>query len=235
MADKDSTSMIMKFHRKSGGAVEAECPLTIATGDSLATDATYAPGFLAGYYFQIKKFDFGVRVDGNESPTRMRADARGGRIVSMPFGDSGGEASLSDEPREPFHAWRTATGQDWAEPGKYPAKFDNFSFSRQIDKASPVLFQFCSQKESFASASFIKRRAAIVVDFARGASQTMDVAFLRIDLIDVLIRRLEWSDDDVMEEECKLVFKEMHVMYRQQRNDGSMAGRLQVTWKSPAQ
>ena len=235
MADKESTSMIMKFHRTSGGAVEAECPLAIASGDTLAGDSTYAPAFAAGFFFQIKKFDFGVRVDGNESTTRPGSETARGARLATPFGSGNAPTTAPppEEARGPFHSWRTAKDGSWRQPGAYVPKFDNFSFARQIDKASPVLFEYCSQKKSFASASFIKRRAAIVVDRARGASETMDVAFLRIDLVDVLIRKLEWSDDDVMEEDCKLVFKEMHVMYRRQRNDGSMAARVQVSWKSP--
>src|SRR5580698_9607480 len=67
MADEATTDMLMKFHRTTGGAVPAECPLSISPNDKLALSTELAPGFTAGLYFLVSQFSFSATVDGNEA------------------------------------------------------------------------------------------------------------------------------------------------------------------------
>jgi len=69
-----------------------------------------------------------------------------------------------------------------------------FSFTRMIDRASPLLFENCANSISFASATLVKRKVT---------GQTLALqAFLRMDFKDVLIVGISWDDGDILKEKC---------------------------------
>jgi len=128
-----------------------------------------------------------------------------------------------------FARWRSATDDSWQQAGAYPAYINEFSFTRLIDMASPVLFDFCCRKESFPFVTFIKRKAAI----AGSSTEPESLAYLRIDLANVLLTSIRWSDGDIVEETCQMKCQKMRIIYWQQDFDSTLVPIGAVDWQSP--
>jgi type VI protein secretion system component Hcp len=135
-----------------------------------------------------------------------------------------------------FSRWRSATGGTWTEKNAYPAYINEFNFTRLIDKATPMIFDLCCKKESLESVTFIKRKAAVArsnLHLRSNESATEELAFMRIDLLNVLIMGVNWSDGDIVQESCRVKCQEMHVTYWQQLANSTLKPIGTATWKSP--
>jgi type VI protein secretion system component Hcp len=258
MSDTTTSELLMKFQRGSGGAVEAECPLTLSPNDKLARLAAMAPAFEAGRFFLISEFSFGAALSDSESPNQQGATTasgkqqnvasslRGGRPVMQggvqpgqlgpggrlktTTGANAGSNTGTTSASGQFSRWRSATDDSWKKDGAYPAQIQQFSATRKIDRATPVLFDYCCRKENFVSASVIKRKAACAAD---GASFEA-LSYLRMDFTTVLISGLNWNDGDVVEETVTFTAQAMRIIYWQQRPNGTLAALNAVDWTSPA-
>ncbi|MEJ0046399.1 MAG: type VI secretion system tube protein Hcp [Rhodospirillales bacterium] len=147
------------------------------------------------------------------------AGGAGGRAGAGTANKSGGS----------FARWRSATDDSWKKAGTYPAYINEFSFTRLLDMASPVLFECCARKESFPFVTFIKRKSAL----ARGQTEHESLAYLRIDLASVLITSIRWSDGDIIEESCQMKCQKMWITYWQQNVDSTLMPLAPVKWESP--
>ena len=70
-------------------------------------------------------------------------------------GKAEGRPGCACIPAHAVHAIGSAARQK-----KYPVDLEPFTFSRQMDQASPLLFEMCCNSQSFASVTLIKRKAA---------------------------------------------------------------------------
>ena len=113
-------------------------------------------------------------------------------------------------PRTRFTNWLRG------ETKKYPVDLEPFTFSRQMDQASPLLFEMCCNSQSFASVTLIKRKAA--------GTDVSGRAFLRIDFKDVLVIGVDWDSGDVVKEKCKFICRDVEIQY-QAADAGRHAGR----------
>ena len=148
-----------------------------------------------------------------------------------------GAARMAAQQNTPgaFARWRSATDDSWKQAGAYPAYMDDFSFTRLIDQASPVLFNYCCTRKPFPFATLIKRKAAVAttslnINAGRG---TEELSYLRIDMADVLITSINWNDGDILEETCQMKCQKMKMTYYRQNNNGTLTEVGSADWKSP--
>jgi len=266
MADQERT-MLLKFEDK-GEDLPGESAAQISASDTLAQATNWARAFTANHFSLVKSFTFGMELEDNEAKRHAAARKRGGKggapglgedapleprarhrqaqqqvqpaanRPSFPanrraaerdgFGAVGGGTGAAEQAPAPFRSWRSATDDSWRDPGAYPTRIRSFSFTRQIDSASPILFDYCCQKQNFTAVSLIKRRTI----------NNEDIGYLRIDLVNVLITGLDWSDDDIVEESCSMTCQEMHLTYKRLDDANTLisgsAGLALAQWISPA-
>ena len=97
--------------------------------------------------------------------------------------------------------------------GAGKAKFQDFSFTHKIDKASPVLMQACATGVHLKEATITHRKAG------KGQQE-----FLIIKMNDVIVTALADADssDDGSTESVSLAFAKVDVEYKPQKADGSL-------------
>ncbi len=191
MAERSPVDIVMML--KAGGtAIEAESQSAV-DGETGWTD-----DFTAGKYFEIEDFDFGINVVDSDSPETK--------------GTGKEEAGRSKPKSGRFSKWvqglTVATGQG-AGGTLYPVEMEPFSFTRQIDSASPLLFKNCFKTIPFDSGAVVMRKAG-------GLGATSDgtgLAFLRIDFTSVLFVAIDWDAGEVVKEKCKFVCRSVKVKY----------------------
>lgn len=210
MAEKQG-DLLMKFVQTNGEGVKAEGAATLKKDDRLLFD------FWPGKFFEIEEFSFGLNVEDSEA---------GGKTLSMPGTPRPPGAPAPVEHATPavkFAAWRDAKkNSSQVDQITYPVVMDPFSFTRLVDKASPVFFHNCTNSISFASATLVKRK------FTGGTLALQ--AFLRVDFSDVLITSLDWDDGHIIKEKCKFICRGVAVQYKRQASDGSLAAPSSAEW-----
>ncbi len=187
-----SIDLLMKFV-KGSDAIDAECQTTVDSKDDLLHD------FKTGKFFEIDEFNFGVGLEDDNSASEKR-----------------NPAGASHSHRTRFSNWLRG------ETKSYPVDLEPFTFSRQMDQASPLLFEMCCDSKSFASATLIKRKAA--------GSDVSGRAFLRIDFKDVLVIGVDWDSGDVVKEKCKFICRGVKVQYKPQTADGTLGAAVPGNW-----
>jgi type VI protein secretion system component Hcp len=194
-----SIDLLMKFV-KGSDAIDAESQTSVDSSDGFLND------FKTGKFFEIDEFSFGVGLEDDDTAGAKRA-----------AGGAPGQDRTSHGSRTRFSNWLSG------EAKAYPVDLEPFSFSRQMDQASPLLFEMCCNSRSFSSATLIKRKAA--------ASNVSGHAFLRIDFTDVLVIGVDWDSGDVVKEKCKFICRGVKVQYKPQTSDGSLGAAVPGTWK----
>ena len=213
--DQNKTDIIMRFVQK-GRPVWAEGALELTPDDPMTSDFKSATYDDYSNFFQVTKFDFGFKLDGNDEGVSTFSQQK----------TQGGSAKTSGSKGD-FYRWRSAKEGEYRNI-KYPLEFDVFNFSRIVDAASPVFFKSCCNTISFDKAVLVKRLAQ--GDLA-GVSRP-SLGYLRIEFTEVLIIKLEWNDGDVIEEECSFICREFDLTYKQQMVEGALRpGSTPVSWK----
>jgi type VI protein secretion system component Hcp len=188
-----SIDLLMKFVEKGcTDAIDAECQTTVDPKDDLLL------GFKTGKFFEVDEFNFGVGLEDDDSAEKAKTPPS------------------AHAPRTRFTNWLRG------ETKKYPVDLEPFTFSRQMDQASPLLFDRCCNSISFASATLIKRKAA--------STDASGRAFLRIDFEDVLVIGVDWDSGDVVKEKCKFICRGVKVQYKPQMPDGTLGGKVPGEW-----
>ena len=204
-----STDCLMMFE-KSGNAIPAEGQSEIDTKDALMK------GFVKGRFFHVEDFDFGISVVDTDSPAK---DTRK---------DDGEKTKKTGRFSKWIQGLSVSVGQG-SSGSLYPIEMEPFSFSRQIDIASPVLFYNCFQTKPFNSAVLVRRRMSGLVP---GSSNLTSIPFLRIDFGSVLLISVDWDGSEQIKEKCKFVCRSVKVQYRPQRPDGSPGDTIGGDWLS---
>jgi type VI protein secretion system component Hcp len=200
MADRNTD--ILMYIRDGSDAVAAEGQSEIDTDDD------FMAGFKKGQFFEIEDFDFGIQAVDTDSAA----------VAVKP--PTGGDPHATDQTKA-----RTGQFAKWIqnktvsmEGGGYPIEMTPFQFTRQLDIASPLLFQRCFQTKPYNSAALVMRK---VGDTLYGEkSQIAALPFLRIDFVTILITKIDWDVAEVVKEKCTFVCRQVSVRYRQQASAG---------------
>jgi type VI protein secretion system component Hcp len=207
MADTSSVDILMML--KAGGtAIVAESMSTVESETGWTDD------FTTGKYFEISDFDFGINVVDSDS-TASSKDQTKSATGQTPEKKSGR-----------FSRWvqnMAATAGPGASGTIYPVEMEPFSFSRQIDCASPLIFKNCFKTIPFDSAALVMRKTGGVstgLGGVRGITSTAAVPFLRIDFTGVLFVAIDWDGGELVKEKCKFVSRSIKVKYRTQKHSG---------------
>jgi type VI protein secretion system component Hcp len=201
MAEKQS-DLLMKLVTTGGQGIAAGATSTLVKDDKLVSD------FWGGKFFEVE--DFGLGFELNDFETAGTANTGQTQQAAVQVGK--------------FASWRdlrktTAQIQEIS----FPVDMEPFSFTRLIDRASPLLFENCANSISFASATLVKRKVT-------GQKLALQ-AFLRMDFKDVLIVGISWDDGDILKEKCKFICRGVTVQYRRQASDGTLAAPASAEWQ----
>jgi len=214
-----AADMLMMF-TSNGNPINAESATPIDTKDP------FMKGFVPGKYFEIDDFDFGINV--------VDTDSGGMSQQSAPaIGDRPGLEQYKKPKSGRFSQWiqgiTVKLGQGSA-GGLYPVEMEPFSFTRQLDAASPLLFQNCFRTRAFDSVTLVKRKASGLHRVTGSNIAIGSFPFLRIDFNAVLIIGLDWDGGEVMQEKCRFVSRAVAVQYRPQNPDGSPGDTIGGEW-----
>jgi len=204
-----SADYLMMFE-KGGNAVPGEGQAEIDTKDPLMK------GFAKGRFFHVQDFDFGISVVDSDSPA---TDTRS---------NNGGKTKTTGRFSKWIQGLNVSTGQGTS-GSLYPIEMEPFSFTRQVDLASPVLFYNCFQTKPFDSATLVRRK---MTGTALGSNNITSLPFLRIEFSSVLLISVDWDGDEEVKEKCKFVCRSVKVQYRPQRPDGSPGDPIGGDWLS---
>ena len=242
MADA-KTDILARFQLKdSDDAVGAECTLGISPSDALALkrvaspDGAYGGPFTPGSYCLLDSFSFGIQVVDKESAEHQQRMAK--EAEEQHGGDHGkpGKAKPKgfDPTKQEFYLWRTMKDTPSAQSeqeilGQLSFKAGQFSLSRRIDCATPVLFQMCCERKALGYVSILKRTQARA-RAGSGAATLDQISFLRIDFTDVLITGVDWNDGDVVEEKLKFQATKLAMRTMSQDATGKLLAIDGYTW-----
>jgi type VI protein secretion system component Hcp len=160
-------------------------------------------GFTEGRFFEIDEFDFGLALNDFENAGSGNPD---------PAIASGKFASWRDSRKD------VSTLKDI----HFPVEMQEFSFTRLIDRASPVIFHNCANSVGYASASVVKRKPTGQAVAVQG--------FLRLDFKDVLITSIKFVGGDLQKETCSFICRGLNLQYRSQNADGSLSASEFANW-----
>jgi type VI protein secretion system component Hcp len=225
--DDSKSDIVMMFVDNSGTAVLAESTLDVLKGDPFMAAAligsTTMPRFEAitdyndySNFFEVKSFNFNIKLNPrDDSQSKLSGASK-----------SGGAHVVADQ----FSRWRSASN-DEVKNIPLPVDFDNFTFTRVIDGASPRFFDACCNQLSFQGAALVKR---VAVGGASSTAVQRSVGFLRFDFRDVMLTSVDWDDGDLVTESCTFICKAMRVRYRQQGASGEFKDQAASGARKPA-
>ena len=200
----DGSDILMQL-RLDSGPVPAECQTEV---DSDADE--YVWDYFNGTFFEVKSFSFGMKIDDKDTVKdgvnrggQTSANASNGNRVAPP--KLPGHGSEGKDAGGAFARWKTASAAELKAMKRYPVRMDEFEIARDFDRASPVLFKYCCDSGSFKSASLVKRKD-VGGNMLRG--------FLRLEFEDVLITHVGWSNEEIVKEKFKFIFRKVNVRYR---------------------
>lgn len=222
MAEQVVSDLIMKFVDQDNNAIKGE---TITELNLRETQLS--TGFVVGQMFEIQSFTFktGLIGDGQDEAAQKMANntdaLRKGVEANLRAQAKATGAQYTDikMPKEvSFKAFRENPSKNT----KYPVDMKPFEFTRAIDISSPTLLDFCIKRKIFKSASLIKRKAA-------GGPASGEV-FLRFDFQTVLIKSVDWDNDEPIKETCEFVCRAVTINYLPQLPDGTLGASKHAFW-----
>jgi type VI protein secretion system component Hcp len=248
----DSTDALMMFEyttsdpkRSGNGKVAAEGASMFSSwsktgkGWTSGNDALMED-FEPGYFFEVDTFDFGVGVNDGEGGSGAAANAGaggggGGKMTNSLHGgkpadqkqgsNQGAEAPKPAKPRFSRFIYPPVVRPGQKKPDlDYDIDVHPFSFSRQMDMASPIFLEHCASVTPFAKAILVKRKFTGNLGFHE--------SYLRIVFTDVLLTGVEWDDGEFIKEKCSFVYRQIDVSYRPQKQDGTLDKSVPGTWKA---
>jgi len=197
------SDIVMMFIDKKGQPVWAESTLDVLKTDAFMKDFERITDYNHySNFFEVKSFNFTMKLKPHDEAVSA---------LSKPASQSHSVHAVADQ----FSRWRSAQNDEYKKI-RFPIEFDEFSFSRVIDGASPAFFHGCCNQDSFKSAALVKR----VAMGGRGGVARQSMGFLRFDFRDILLTNIDWDDGDLVTENCTFICKAMRVRYRQQHADG---------------
>ena len=203
-ADFDTLMMLVS----GGQPITAESMATIDTKD---TDMM--KGFQVGKFFEIDDFDLGIDLQDTDSTATQQTNQQNQQ------GNQQGNVKKSGQFAKWVQGINVTVGHG-ANSQLFPVQMKPFTFGRQMDCASPVMFQNCFQTKPFDKAVVVKRKRGIISAIDRGTSY-VHVPYLRLEFNSVLLVSVDWVGGDAMKERYSFVSRSVVVQYRQQNHDGS--------------
>lgn len=209
MAQAPPVDIIMMLKQAGGGpAIDGE------STSAIDKETGWTDDFTEGKYFEIEDFSLGIDIEDNDSASSkppVNDPKTGGTVIPPKTGK--------------FTKWVQGIAAS-AGPGElsklYPVQMDPFSFTKQVDSASPTLFKNCFKTIPFDSAAIVMRKSSGITNTKTGIGH---IAFFRIDFTGVLLTSIDYDGGEVIKEKCKMVCRTVQVKYRAQNNDGT-AGKL---------
>jgi type VI protein secretion system component Hcp len=226
MADEKSTDLLMMFYIAGTEKLPGESRVAIRARNQ---DDALMEGFETGYFFEVDSFDFGLGVLDSDSGGDKKHGAAnvGGGKRGMHSWSGGLSAQIAD-------------GEGGANAAKPKRKFEKFfsgmstglnyevdvqfSFTRQMDVASPTLFERCGNMQAFKGAVLVKRKFT--------GNKAFHEAFFRMEFDHVLLTGIDWDDGEVVKEKCSFICRQLRVIYRQQMGQGKMGDMVPGLWNS---
>ena len=190
-------------------------------------------GFVAGRFFELEEFGFGMKLESNEG----KGTAVSGQSKTTPAGANAATGLAPPKPSEKdFAIWRSVKAGETEPVLPYLCKPEAFTIKRLVDAATPVLFDHCAKRQKFKRAVIIKRYRGQGDGSERGASSGVPntLTFLRMEFGQVMLTSLDWSDGEVVTETGRFVFQTFSVTFIQQKADGSAGRQIQAGWEKLA-
>ena len=211
MVDTASTDVLMYVISKGTDPIPAECSSLLDDSDTLTTD------FKTGKFFEAENFTFSIKLKDDEgTPQKQAAPVKGKEH----------EKAAEAKPDTPSYSRWRAIKQDGVKPSPpFRAEPDDFSLTRRIDAASPILLQHCLDIQRFDKVVVVKR--------VRAPSDELLTGFLRLEFAKVYLKSVEWTDGDAVREACKFKYASVNVTYLKRTVAGATDSSWSCKWESP--
>ena len=222
MAEQIVSDLIMKFETETG-AIEGET-LTQLT---LSRSPMWM-GFTPGKMFEVASFTFKTGINGEDADeaaekAKKQQDQNTAR-TNQNIQQLAAHANMNLPGLKIRSGMGFAKFRAGAEGTAYPVDLKPVEFSRTIDKSSPTMLQHCINRKVFKSATLIKRKAA-------GGPSAGEV-FLRFDFNTVLLKQVEWDNEEPIKENCEFVCRAVTIHYLPQLPDGTLGAAKQAFWSA---
>ena len=223
MSDKVTYDIVMLFQDKDGNPVLAESALGVLKEDRFMDgfnpigDRNYDE---YSNFFEVKTFNFKLSVKPDDQEVGALA-GRGGAADAKHVSYPGRAPAAGDQ----FSRWRSAKDNEYKDIS-FPILFDEFTFTRIIDGASPIFFSSCLNQKDFKKAILVRR----VATGLRGGAERMGAGFLRLEFEDIRLISIDWDDGELVEETVTFICKDFRVKYRQQQADSKLLKASESHW-----
>ncbi len=224
MAEQNVSDLVMKFVGDDGNPIIGET-LT----DLNLRKCPMSSGFKQGTMFEVQSFTFKTGLGGDDENEQAKKQAA--QNDKFQQGVQEKLKKMSEKAGEPYTDIKTPkaiTFKDFREnknsTTKYPVDMKPMEFSRSIDISSPILLDYCIKRRIFKSCSLIKRKAA-------GGPASGEI-FLRFDFKTVLIKSIDWDNDEPIKETCEFVCRAVTINYLPQLPDGTLGAPIQAFWSA---
>ena len=224
MAEQIVSDLVMKFVGDDGVPINGE-----TTTELNLRKAPMSTGFIKGKMFEIQSFTFKTGIGGEDQDEAGKKQQDHSEQLTKSV-----QAMLEQAQQHgiPFSGIKTpkmpksVSYRDFREnrnsSTKYPVDMKPMEFTRNIDLSSPIMLDYCIKRRIFRSASLIKRKAA-------GSAASGEV-FLRFDFKTVLIKSIDWTNDEPIKESCEFVCRAVTINYLPQLPNGELGAPISAFW-----
>ncbi len=203
MANAEASDLLMMF-TKDGQPIKAASRTDFRTGGTSTNPLL--KGFTEGCVFEINKFTFGAGAVDKDGPddddSKQKGDDKKSKFLKPT--------------KSSYQHWRSGKMQ------AYPVDMHPVTFTRYIDSVSSVLMQNCIDCLYYDRVTLIKRKAV--------GNKAVGEAFMRFDFTNALVVSMDWSNDDEVEETCRLICRSVTINYRPQLPDGTLGALVPAFW-----
>jgi type VI protein secretion system component Hcp len=231
MADQTSSDLLMRFIRRDGDrTVWAESMLDILP----AKEDSFVEGFVPASSLDDYSNFFEISSFGISLGAKPGQNKDGHQVHDSKKPVAAGTPRAAGAEWNTFFRWATQRSSRSGQLSKSESPpdilvdFDQFSFSRIIDGASPDFFQACCDQVTFEEAILVKR----VSTGLQGGDKRLSMGYLKFVFSDVLLISFGWEDGELITENCAFICKKMVLNYRQQDADGRLNAAVgELTWE----
>lgn len=198
--------ILMRIVDDGGQPLEGESQSLVSKEDDFTKE------FVSPKFFDVEDFGLSMQLDDDDG---SESDSSSGS----------GSGKKKDKKRGRFLRW--LGGQRNLRTDGYPVEMQPFEFTRQLDWASPQLFQMCAQCTPLRQITLVQRKA--------GSQQTkegINMCFLRIDFWDVLLIGLNWDvAESLIKEKITFISKKIQIQYKAQNETGQLYAPNTGVWQ----
>jgi type VI protein secretion system component Hcp len=198
-----SNDILMVLVKSGSSGIAADSMAALGSADPMLTGP---PKFEKGKFFELENFSLALMAQPHDADDDNKKQGPINIHVGNKSTSSSGE--------------RFGRNVKWL-----PANLNPISCTRQLDSASPVLFEDCGKGTPYLQAAIVRRKVV------GGGMQNLDanshlMSYVRLDFTDVVITNLSWSnDDDGIKESFQFVCAKAEVHFRQQSQTGTVTSK----------